>query len=540
VPDRAAGRRPSPGELAAAVVGSALVVALCLFLEGPSVPLRGDQQWGNLMALKHLHPDWLQGDLFFGPDYYRGYNPTFFSLQAWIARRLDGDLEAALRLLVWPVGMLFVVGHYVLFRSLTGSWLAAALGAVAAMTVRHSLGGEYWGFAGVRDVLPRAIASGLTPLCLLAFLRLRERRYFAGYFVLVGGVANLHPVSGLHLAMLSGVAHLWLARFSRKAWVDVLGGGVLFTVSVLPFLLRYVPAQEHVTDPALRGLVRQALHARYDYLLLPIDLATLISVAFHAALPAGLFVWAMWAFRGSADLRALAVVGVAALAVGLGLAAAIQGMGWLLDRPYLDVHQLRATRFAYASLLAGFPLAYLWLSRRSTRTAWAGLAVLVVASLVPPGWVLHSLLEQPRVIVKRALGLPVPAPPSTGPDVEAAARAERALHRFVERTAGRNELFFTDSFRFRYETLRPITGSFKDGGIIIAGSAPFYRWYVYMQDVQQCRAQRGHGCWLALARRYSARQAVVDPGLDRVTGDDGWTRTWAEDGWALWSRTAED
>jgi hypothetical protein len=539
MPDVAPRRGRPLLEAGAVAVGAVLVVALCRLLEGPAVSLRGDQQWGNLMALKHLRPDWLQGDLFFGPDYYRGYNPAFFSLQAWIAGRLGDDLEAALRLLVWPIGALFVVGHYVLFRSLAGSPLAAALGALSALTIRHALGGEYWGFAGVRDVLPRAIASGLTPLLLLVFLRLRDRSRFALYFLLVGGLANLHPVSGLHLALISAVAHLWLARFGRKAWRDVLAGGGLFTLAVLPFVLRYFPSREAVTDPALLPVVRAALHVRYDYLLLPIDLATLISVTFHAALPAALFAWALRAFRGSADLRGLAVFAVASLGVGLGLTAAIQGLGSILDRPYLDVHQLRAARFMYASLLAGFPLAFLWLARRGTRAAWAGLLLLAGLSLVPPGWMLHSLLERPRAVVKQALGLPVEAAPVHGPEAEASAQAERALFAHVTGSHARNELFFTDSFRFRYETLRPITGSFKDGGIIIAGTAPFYRWYVYTREVQRCREQRGRGCWLALARRHGARHAVADPQLDGVTEEDGWTRAWAGGGWALWSRTGD-
>jgi|RhiMethySRZTD1v2_1073278.scaffolds.fasta_scaffold170311_3 hypothetical protein len=124
------------------------------------------------------------------------------------------------------IGVLYLVGHYALFRALTGSWLAAALGALSALAVRDALGGEYWGFGGLRDVLPRAIASGLTPLLLLAFLRLRGQPFFAVYFILVGLVANLHPVSGLHLAQISALTHLWLGRFRLPAWRDQLIGRI--------------------------------------------------------------------------------------------------------------------------------------------------------------------------------------------------------------------------------------------------------------------------------------------------------------------------
>ena len=54
------------------------------------------------------------------------------------------------------IGVAYLIGHYALFRHLTGSWPAAALGPLGACAVRNSLGGEYWGFGG----LPRRAAPG--------------------------------------------------------------------------------------------------------------------------------------------------------------------------------------------------------------------------------------------------------------------------------------------------------------------------------------------------------------------------------------------
>lgn len=521
--------------------GALLVVALLFHWDGPEPLLRGDQQWGNLMAFKHLHPDALPGDVFYGPPYYRGYNPAFFSLQAWVARVSGGDVEAALRLLAWPIGLLYLIGHYALFRYLTGSWPAAALGALSALAVRNSLGGEYWGFGGLRDALPRAIASGLTPLLLLAFLRLRGSPLFAGYFLLVGLAANLHPVSGLHLAQITAVAHLGLSRFERRAWRDVLLGIPLFAVGALPFILRYVPAQEHLTDPALLPIVREALHYRYPYLLFPLDPGTLISVAFHAALPAVLLLWVVRRGPAPAPLRALLVVGAAALVVGVGGIAVIQGIGVLSGRPYVDIHQLRATRFMYPVLLAAFPLAYAVLLRDRRPRAWLLLASLLVLSAVPPESVIRSVSAERRDVVKRALGIaagashPTSAAPAAG---EPAPGAEPRLWAFAARHIEPDALVFTDSFAFRYETRRPITGSFKDGGIVIAGTGPFYRWYIYMREVEDCRRRRGEACWFALAEKYRGRYAVVDPELDRAAPVDArWTRIWSEPGWSLWQRS---
>jgi hypothetical protein len=528
-------------EILGVLGGALLVVALLLHWAGPEPDLRGDQQWGNLMAFKHLHPAALPGDVFYGPPYYRGYNPAFFSLQAWVARVTGGDVEGALRLLAWPIGLLYLLGHYALFRYLTGSWAAAALGALSAMVVRNSLGGEYWGFGGIRDVLPRAIASGLTPVLLLAFLRLRGRPLFAGYFLLVGLAANLHPVSGLHLAQISAVTHLWLSRFRLRAWRDVLLGIPLFAVGALPFVLRYVPAQEHLTDPALLPVVREALHYRYPYLLFPLEPSALISVAFHAALPAAVLLWVARRGERPEGFRALLTFGAAALVVGVGGIAVIQGLAALSGTPYVDIHQLRATRFMYPVLLTAFPLAYAALLRARSPRAWLTLAALLILSAIPPGSVIHAVSAERREAVKRALGLPgspfrsTPAAPVEGGESPG---AEERLWAFAARHTEPDALVFTDSFAFRYEARRPITGSFKDGGIVIAGTGPFYRWYVYMREIEDCRRRRGEACWFVLAEQYRGRYVVVDPELDRAAPVDGrWTRVWSEPGWSLWRRS---
>jgi hypothetical protein len=196
----------------------------------------------------------------------------------------------------------------------------------------------------------------------------------------------------------------------------------------------------------------------------------------------------------------------------------------------------------YPALLAAFPLAYASLLRARRPRAWLVLAALLVLSAIPPGSVIHAVSQERRDAVKRALGIevsgPSPGPAAPPAGAEAASRgAERGLWRFAAQHTEPAALVFTDSFAFRYETLRPITGSFKDGGIVIAGTGPLYRWYVYMREVEECRRRRGEGCWFALADRYRGRYAVVDPELDRAVPPDGrWTRIWSESGWSFWRR----
>jgi hypothetical protein len=105
-------------EILGVLGGALLVVALLLGWDGPERNLRGDQQLGNLIALKYLHPDALPGDAFYGPAYYRGFNPAFFSLQAWVARvtgedglLVKGPLRAGYRTELWTLPRIAEVIH---------------------------------------------------------------------------------------------------------------------------------------------------------------------------------------------------------------------------------------------------------------------------------------------------------------------------------------------------------------------------------------------------------------------------------------------
>lgn len=525
-------------EALAVVVGALLVLALLAWLEGPQPPLKGDQIAINLMVVKSFHPDWFQGDPLYGPDYYRYYTPVFVGLQTSLARLWGEDPVAALRVLFWPVGLLFLVGHYALFRWLTGHPVAAGLGALSAMTVRNALGGEYWGFGGLDSVQPRLIAQGLIPVLTLAFLRWRSQRGVPGFFLLAGGLTNLHPVSGFHLAQVTALTHLWLARFRRRAWGEVAVGAGLFIVGALPFILRYLPGKENLADPALLAAVREALDYRFDYLFLPQRLDALVSVAFHAALPAGLLLWLRRRGCRPEELRTLGLLGAVALLAGFAGTAVIQVFGALTDRPYSDIMQIRATKFMYLALLPAFPLAYRELLARNTARARVGLILLFAVSLIPPGLVIHSVSQERRDSVKQVLGLSVKPSPATNVNLAESARAEEALSQWVVEHTDRNDLFFSDSFSFRSNTLRPISGAFKDGTfLMMAGAAPLHRWYAYMREVEACRAREGVGCWFELGRKYRAAYVVVDPGVGRAVPDGDFVRVWSQSGWSLWQRT---
>jgi hypothetical protein len=106
-------------------IGALLILSVLALVDGPNPALRGDQVATNLMVVKSLHLDWFQGDPLYGSGYSRFYTPSFVALQTALARWRGEDPVAALKLLLWPAGLLFLVGHYLLFRAVTGYLVVA-------------------------------------------------------------------------------------------------------------------------------------------------------------------------------------------------------------------------------------------------------------------------------------------------------------------------------------------------------------------------------------------------------------------------------
>jgi hypothetical protein len=460
--------------------------------------------------------------------------PWFLDLQAAMARRLGGDPERALVWLAWLMGALYLGGHFALFRAVAGRPLPAALAALGALAVRNSLGGEFWGFDGLRSAATRTIMAGLTPLLLLLFLRWRERSGFPGFFLLLGLLFNIHPVSAYQLAQATGIAHVWLARRRLREAAVVALGAALFVGAALPYVLRFFPLRDNATDAADLALARRALDYRFPYLLYPIELPALLSVAFHASLLVAVWLW--WRRRGrpSADMAALEPVMVAAVALGLLGPAVFQGIGRWLDRPYVDIQQLRSVRLAYPVLLCALALVYARLLESRTSRARAAVALLVLASLVSPGSLIHAVSSERREAVKAWLGLAKAAPAAS--DVDAG--AVEALYRWARAETPPQALFLSDDFHFRLEAHRAITGSYKDGSFVfLAGSRPLAAWYRLMRETEACRAARSRACWFALGRGLGVDYVVVDPRLPTAgeTPPD-FAETWARGGWSVWKR----
>ncbi|HET7343496.1 MAG TPA: hypothetical protein VFL90_18670 [Methylomirabilota bacterium] len=175
-----------------------------------------------------------------------------------------------------------------------------------------------------------------------------------------------------------------------------------------------------------------------------------------------------------------------ALALGFGGTALIQAVGVALDRPDVDLQQLRVLRLLYPILLGGLALTYAALLERRTARARVAVAVLFVLSLVPPGQVIHAFSPQSRAAVKHALGLG-PAPAAAAPAAEPGAGP--ALWQWASARTPASALFMTDDGEFRLRTHRAITGSWKDGALMfLAGSGPLTQWYALDRERTACRA----------------------------------------------------
>jgi hypothetical protein len=516
---------------------AALVLLAALLLSGglmlANQGLRGDQHVYNLLVVTKLEPGLFTRDVLYRHDPDLLHVPWFLGAHAALARRLDGDVTAALGWLGWGIGALFIAGHYAFFRAVAAGVWPAALATLGALTVRNTLGGELWGFDGMPGAATRTLLAGLVPPLLLLFLAGRGRPWLPGFWGLLGVLFNVHPVTAYHLAQVTAVAHLWTERLRPRAIAQVGAGVALFVVGALPYLIPFFSGREAGGTPAE---LRAALDYRFPYLLYPQAPSALVSVAFHMALPTAAWLW--WRRRGepNAVLTPLTPVLVATLVLGFAGTAAIQGLGVWLDRPYLDIQQLRSLRLLYPILLGGLALAYVrLLEAPGMRRRLAALALLAL-SLVPPAEVIHAASDETRARVKHALGWgPPPAAGPAGPDLG----AREALWAWAAGATPPSALFFTDDWQFRLRTHRSVTGSFKDGAFLfLAGGGPFARWYALDRERTACRAAGGAGCWFGLARRLEADYAVLDAGLAAAAAAPpaDFERVWTQGDLSVWRR----
>ena len=110
---------------------------------------------------------------------------------------------------------------------------------------------------------------------------------------------------------------------------------------------------------------------RFGYLFYPLAWRSLGSVAAHLSLPL-----VVWLWMGAPMAWFVVIVTLWAF----GVTGLIQGLASLLDRPPVDIQQLRVLRLVYPVLLGGVALAY-------AQGGWWLLPLM----LVPPAWIVGWL-----------------------------------------------------------------------------------------------------------------------------------------------------
>jgi hypothetical protein len=253
-----------------------LVVSLVFYVDGKGAAwssLSGDQINILTICAKLDHPELLEDDLVVGDVRNVSYYIPFFVAAVRVCSGADHDYLRGLNILLGITSLFYLWGWFLLLRTWSGTWVAAAL-AFLVRGIMWPPGNELWGIAGLWSMLPRTLLLALIPWVLWAWVAGRGhwgKLLLAG--VGAGALSNAHPVGGAGLAAALVVAELaWsvaeskrLGRSLGRCLVFALAMGVGMAPYVYIYLTRVAGAE--VEDAA--GLRDAILMRISDALLGP-------------------------------------------------------------------------------------------------------------------------------------------------------------------------------------------------------------------------------------------------------------------------------
>ncbi len=203
---------------------------------------------------------------------YSFYTPFYRLLLRWMWQ-LGGSFEAGLVILVPLVLVLYLAGMFMLLWRVTGhSWLALAL-TVASAHYHDTMGAGVWGVGGLAEMMPRTLFMVAIPPLAWLFLRLLAKPTWWQGAILglgIGVVANLHPVSGLHLLVIF-LAGLVVVHINRlQGWLTALAAGVAAPLGAWPVTWNYVANTGQAPGPGLDfETFSRIVSERYSLLFFP-------------------------------------------------------------------------------------------------------------------------------------------------------------------------------------------------------------------------------------------------------------------------------
>jgi hypothetical protein len=452
-----------------------------------------------ILGQKHVQPElyandpWIDlAEQVFPPWYQRSFAPLTIST--------DQPLHLAWGLSLLSCG-LFLGGAFALVRRLTGSTTAGAL-MVAFWFVPGA--GDY--LVGPVDSLPRDFFFAAFPWLLLGLLAAGERpgwKIAAAGFAL-GLLTNVHPLSGLHFAILLGPMLLFGSESPRAGFLRAALFTAGFFAGVVPYLLQWasLPRPGPISETAMALRVPGVLSPPVGRIL-----AKWGPIALLAAAPAFL------RLPGIRHRRPLIVLCIAAVVLGfpgtwLG-SVSVSAAQFQLGR-ILRVAGFLALAVTAALLAKGLA------DRRRTLLAASALALVLLGTIVPQ----KTLFTRAG---RRIFGPGLPDareadPRPHGPELMSRSVEDRRSYRAIARWARDHTavdarfLVPPEKFSaFRFLARRALVVSRKEGGFVTTFMASEgERWHALYREVSGIYARSDTEALLALARREDAQYVLSE------------------------------
>jgi hypothetical protein len=215
------------------------------------------------------YPDTFSQDfLFRNGEYFRFYTPSFFTLMSLFANGIDtmrpfAPITALILLIYVPIATL-------LFWIVSRRWAIALIMAMVS-TMGFGVIQEFWQLTDLYSALPRSVAMPFIMLAVSGMFgaqRLKDTRHIISLYALtglcVGVVANLHPASGIGIAIIIfGMSVLWYIRHKKPSILAI----AIFTVGVglaaLPIITTVAGNSSFGTVGATRDWSQLWIYASY-------------------------------------------------------------------------------------------------------------------------------------------------------------------------------------------------------------------------------------------------------------------------------------
>jgi hypothetical protein len=296
------------------------------------------------------------------------------------------SLIRVLQILWFAYSLFFVLGSYLLGYRLAGNRWGGAFLAASGWGFGLAIGG-HWGW-DYSPIVPHDLATAFVPWLVLFWLRLRSALASAGYFALLGIMAQIYPTTFVHLAGLTLVAHLLL---NPKDIRTLATGAAVFLVAVLPLALKW--GSKGPIPPDLIPLVQE----RLPYLAPggPLRIIAEFKIFFPQLLLGGIAALLLRDSETPNGWSRIRALGWAALLAGV--------LGQITARSPLlaSLFVSRASRFSYIWLLLLQARAMVRPPRSGAR--WLGIVVCLVSLMLRPNLVgpLLGVLsgQNPRVAI---------------------------------------------------------------------------------------------------------------------------------------------